>query len=141
MTIEQLTLIFTAVNSTLLALFFLYLKFGIEKKLKKYEYFLGDASELNTKMHDRLVEVEEFIANLNPVRKAIQKRLLMNASRLRKYDSSIPQDVEKLIAVWNEGFSSDEEFVGINMAGLKERKAECLKLVEKIKGKVDKLIK
>lgn len=141
MTLEQLTFILSAVNSTLLALFLLYLKFGIEKRLKKYEYFLGDASELNNKMHDRLVEVEELIANLNPIPKSIQKRLLMNASRLKKHDPSIPQDVEKLITVWNEGFLLDEKSAGVNLVGLEERKVECSKLVEKIKGKVDKLVK
>lgn len=141
MSIEQLTFIFTVVNSTLFVLVSLYLKFSIEKRLKKYEYLLSDAGELNNKMHDRLVEVEDLITGLKPIPKDIKKRLLMNASRLAKHNSSIPQDVEKLIGDWNEGFVSDNHGTGVNMLGLEERKIKCLKLVSEIKKKVDQLVR
>lgn len=141
MSIEQLTFIFTVVNSTLLTLLVLYLKFDIEKRLKKYEYLLSDAGELNNKMHDRLVEVEELITDLKPIPNNIKKRLLMNASRLEKHNSSIPQDVKKLIRDWNEGFVYNKNSVGVNMHRLSERKVKCLKLVSEIKNKVDQLVR
>src|SRR3972149_1293116 len=104
MTIEQLSLIFNAVNSTILVLLFGYLKFGIEKRLKKYEYAIGDAGDLNRKMHDRMVEFEDLVMNLKPIDKELTKRLLMTSSRLDKYHPNVSKEVKELIKIWNETF-------------------------------------
>jgi predicted nuclease with TOPRIM domain len=138
--IEQITLIFTVLNTTVIATLFVYLRFNIEKRLKKYEYKLGDVGELNTKMHDRLVEAEECIKYLKHIPKDIVKRLEMNASRLEKHDSSISGDVKKLLKTWNEAFfSDDEDAVVLDL--YESKKTESLELIKKIKKKVDGLVK
>lgn len=139
-TLEQLTFLFTVVNSTVLALLFLVLKFGIEKRLKKYEYEIGDAGELNRKMHDRLVGVENCIEHLNPISKQDITRLQMNASRLEKHDSSIPNDVDMLIKTWGDAFFPNAPGA-VNMVTWKQKKKESLGLIKVIKVKVDKIVK
>jgi hypothetical protein len=139
LTLEQLTFLLTLINSTVLTLLFIFVKFGIEKKLKKYEYRLGDASELNRKMHDRLVESEGYIENLEPIPKGTISRLQMNASRLEKYDSSISKNVDELIKTWGEAFfSATSGAVDISVA--QEKKKNCLNIIREIKAKVDKIV-
>ncbi len=141
LSVEQLTLLLSVINSTLMALFFIYMKYGMEKRLKKYEYFLGDASELNTKMHDRLVEVEDLIAKAEIIPENLKKRLLMNASRLNKYDPNISHDLDDLIKKWNSEFMSTDFGWGVSIIGLTDRQKECSVLIKEIKNKVDKLVK
>jgi hypothetical protein len=140
MSLEQLTFILTALNSTILAVIFIYLKFNVDKRLKKYEYSVGDTGELNRKMHDRLVEVTDCINHLEPIDPGLKKRLLMNASRLEKYDPCISEDVNKLFQTWNEAFYSDREEAVIDMRKYENKKTECLGLIDGIKTKVDKLV-
>ncbi len=140
LTLEQLTFLFTVINSTVLALLFIFLKFGIEKRLKKYEYLLGDAGELNRKMHDRLVEIEDCIEFLKPIPRQCITRLQMNASRLKKHDSSIPGDVNKLIKTWGDAFFSNTEDGVVNISTVNKKQAESIGLIKIIKTKVDKIV-
>lgn len=141
LTIEELTFLLTAGNSTILAVLFVYLKFNIEKRLKKYEYVIGDAGELNTKMHDRLVVVEEYIKKLTPIPDRIKRSLKMNASRIEKYDSSISENVQLLLKTWNEAFYSDDKEAGVKLDVWEGKQKECFELIKTIKRKVDRLIK
>lgn len=139
MTVENLTLLFTIINSTFIALLFIFIKFGIEKRLKKYEYSIGDASELNKKMHDRLVDVEDCVNTLKPIPKETQKRLRMTASRLQKHNQSIPNEVDSLINTWDEAFFSVSEGA-VNITTYANKQMKCLELIKAIKTKVDKIV-
>lgn len=140
-TIEQLTFLLTAVNSTVLAVFFVYLRFSIEKRLKKYEYAIGDAGELNRKIHDRLVVVKECITKLIPIPDKVETSLNMNASRMEKYDSSISKDVQLLLKTWKGAFFSEEKKGSVKLDVWSEKQKECFELIKTIKKKVDSIVK
>lgn len=140
MTIEHVSLLVNLLNSTILAILFIYLKFNIEKRLKKYEHLVSEANELNTKMHDRLVEVEELIKSIKPIPEELRKRLLMNASRLKKHDSTISDAIDELIETWHSAFYSVED-AAVKFDIVTSRQKKCFELISKIKSKVDNLVK
>lgn len=141
MSLDQFSLIINILNTTILALLFIYLKFGIEKQLKKYEYFIGDANDLNTKMHDRLVEITDLVNKMQPIPDTLRKRLLFNSARLKKHDSSISSNIAELLKIWNEAFYEPVEEGAIKIDGRTEKQEKCLELITVIEGKIDKLVK
>lgn len=141
MSIEYATFWFTVLNSTVLAGLFIYLKFGIEKKLKKYEYFVGDIGELNTKIHDRLVEIASLIEHFEPISSELEKRLMMNAARLEKYDPNISTAIKLLIKTWNDSFLAGTDTPVVKLGDRDGVSKKCYGLIDEIKSKVDKLVK
>ena len=88
----------------------------------KYKRRAEEIKECNRKMHDRLIDIgfdkkpEDFARN--------QKRILYTASRLKKYDKTIFEDVNRLLSVLSTG------------NGESVSKED---LIERIREKVDKL--
>jgi len=137
-TSTPLTLInlFTTINIKVVFNFFIYsgmVSLGVSIAIKvtegiiyvltlKHKRKVEEIKELNIKMHDRLVDIdfdkkpEDFLRN--------QKRLRYLASRLKKYDKTIFEDVNKLIEILSSdnGESTDKK-----------------NLIEEIEKKVDKL--
>ncbi|MBD3366263.1 hypothetical protein GF360_02875 [candidate division WWE3 bacterium] len=139
MTLDQISLIFNIVQATLLGVLFIYLKFNIEKRLKKHEYFVTDLGELNNKMHDRLVHFEKHIRKQKPISPTLRERLLMNSSRLTKYDKQIPKLVADLLDLWDSAFDKDS-ITCVDEATLSTIRGKSLKLTSKIKDRVDSLV-
>lgn len=136
---EIITLIGTLVNSIFLVVnsFVLY---SLNKKSKSFEIGVGEIHELNIKMHDRLVEVEDAIKSEKYPSDSTRKRLLYNASRLMKYDVSILNDVNLLIKDWAVMLSLKDR--GSASSGeISKSKSKMIDLIKKIKEKVDKLQK
>lgn len=94
-----------------------------------------EIKELNRKMHDRLVEIEEAVeSNIIPKNYAkIKTRIRYNASRLKKYNKTIFDNVECLL-----GIISANEKNGVVVADDKES-IQIKNLSEQIREKVDKL--
>jgi len=127
-------------SKTITLLFEELLKFLRFRWEVKYKDKIKEIRELNTKVHDRLVELEETIrANKYPTDKT-RRRLLYNASRLAKYDKTIVNDVYTLLNDWTVNLSLKERG-NITPGRLSESKAKHLNLIKKIKLKVDKLLK
>ena len=126
MTTEELTLIITIANSTVLAVLFFYLKFITEKQMRIYEHKVGDLPELHNKMHDRLEEALISIEFNEPPDSEIKKRFRLTASRCFKHDKTIYIEVIKFLKDWESKTKPDKELV---------------RSVEKIKKKVDELLK
>lgn len=69
------------------------------KLLYKYERMANEIKELNTKMHDRLIDLKMGIdANYIEEKEYedIKIRLYYNSSRLKKYDETILKDINDL---------------------------------------------
>lgn len=141
LTIEQLTFFLTAANSTILTTLFVYLRFNIEKRLKKYEYIISEVGELNRKIHDRLVVAKEYIEKLIPIPHKVKESLNMNASRIDKYDSSISKDVQLLLKTWEDAFFSGEKKRSVKLDVMREKQEECFELIKTIKRKEDSMVK
>ena len=141
MDIEQATLLMTLLNSTFLAGLFLYFKFRIEKKLKKYDYLIEDIAYLNTKIHDRLVVFNDLIKNRRPITSELEKSLSMCASRLEKHDIAISASIKELIQTWKDAFFIAEEDEDIRIDMFEKSQAKCYEIITEIKSMVDKLVK
>jgi hypothetical protein len=111
--------------------FFIFLRC---KLLSRYERRAEEIKELNNKMHDRLVELVEIMRsdgkNLEKYAK-IKHRLLYNSSRLKKYNKTIPIDIDELFELF---LLQDTK-----MVCAEENKEKAFKLVDLIKEKVDLL--
>lgn len=105
------------------------------KWTSRFERRAKEIEELNRKMHDRLVELEEFL-DTNHDKDKISKtkiRLRYNASRLKKYDKTIISDVNSLLNLLSfskEGNKLIHEEEGVDKIRI---------LIEQIREKVDKL--
>lgn len=105
------------------------------KWTSSFERKAEEIKELNRKMHDRLIEIAEAVeSNVIPKEYAkIKTRLYYNASRLKKYDKTIFEDVERLLNI----ISANKEN-NLVVANDKER-IQIKKLSEQVREKVDKL--
>lgn len=103
------------------------------KWVLKYERRSEEIKELNKKIHDRLVEIEEIIEsgkeseNYNK----IKTRLRYNTSRLKKYDKEILKDVDILFNSFSFNDEGDIQIV--------TSKEQIKELIEAIRERVDKL--
>jgi len=109
------------------------------KKELKYKNKIEEIRELNKKMHDRLVELEEVIRLKKLPGKLLRKRLLYNMSRIAKYDKTIVDDVYSLLVSWEIALSINKKN-NQNSGNLSKEKAICFTLSKKIKKKIDKLL-
>src|SRR4030042_3219112 len=78
-----------------------FVNFVYYKWTSSFERRADEIKELNRKMHDRLVEIYEAVeVNKRPEKYYnIRTRLRLNASRLKKYDKTIYEDVERLLDI------------------------------------------
>lgn len=91
------------------------------KLTSRYERRVEEIKELNKKMHDRLVELEEgMMPDEKDSLSKVKIRLRYNAARLKKYDKTIFDDIEKLLN---------------NLDNVEQSRES----IEKIRGKIDKL--
>lgn len=93
------------------------------KWTSRYERRAKEIEELNRKMHDRLVEIEDAVNNKEIKIDKAKVRLRYNASRLKKYDQTIYCDVADLLSILDK----------------KDKLNESVKLIEQIRKKVDEL--
>lgn len=125
---EDITLIISILNLVLtiaLAILIAFLKHGFDKKMKKFTLVVAELSELNTKIHDGLVDSEELIRKGKVPTEHIRKRLKYGASRLFKYDNGLKSDILNFLNGWEEKTLSSKKL---------------LLLIDKIKKKIDGLI-
>ena len=139
--LTKISLVVNILNSTLLAILFIYLKFNVEKKLKKYEIDIDDIAELNKKTHDLMVLIEELINNARPISKIIKTRVYMNASRLEKYNPDLANDMRVLVYSWNLQYPTGTTFNVLTPSLQENLKRESLAKIGSINSKVDKLLR
>lgn len=98
----------------------------------RYQRKMEEIRELNIKMHDRLVEMEYIIngGKVNQKSREARMRLLYNASRLKKYDETVFNNVNELIG--NVSFKENGEMIIENIPRAKI-------LINEIRVKIDKL--
>lgn len=132
---DSLTLICVAIG-VFFGIYNSFVSNALEKRLKAYEIWIEEVHELNVKMHDRLVDVEETITSDKLPGENERKRLLYNASRLQKYDESIVDDVMALIEMWTKWFSNKGS---MNSDEQSEEKLRIISAIKAIKKKVDNL--
>lgn len=94
-----------------------------------------EIKELNRKMHDRLIEINEAVESNKKPKKynEIKTRIRYNASRLKKYDKTIFDDAERLLNI----LSSNEKESAVVTSD--KESAQIKSLTEQIREKVDKL--
>jgi len=99
---------------------------------KRYERRMEEIKELNTKTHDRLVELSDAIecGKLDSKTKIARVRLLYNASRFKKYDKNISLDIVNLLRGLT--FNADNTVTVIDLSKTKET-------IESVRAKIDKL--
>jgi undecaprenyl pyrophosphate synthase len=114
----------------------IYISYRLNKKLKAHEIGIEEVHELNSKMHDRLVDVEESIKLDKCPSNEVRIRLLYNASRLSKYDETILEDVNLLINKWSKMFAYIEYGSG-NSNHITKSKSDIFDLIKTIKSNVD----
>jgi hypothetical protein len=119
--------------------------FKLNKKSKTHDIGVEEIHELNVKMHDRLFEFEDAIKSFKYPSKSYnyptdtsRKRLLLNASRLKKYDETILNDVTSLIDSWAFNYSLYASGK-LSSDGISNIRSEMLNRINKLKVKVDKL--
>ena len=112
--------------------------YKLNKKTKSFEITVEELRELNNKMHDRLVDVEFKIKSKKAIPENLCKRLLKNSSRLIRYDNTINHDVHYLINNWTTMFLLFQKG-NIKLDQLTDESDKLIKLIEKIKNKVNKL--
>lgn len=134
-TVQNLTLLFSIITPLLLV----YYKFTLDKKISKESYNLKELFELHNKMHDRLVESEDAIKTGQYIPEETRKRLRYNASRLKRHDKSIWQDVTILINSWTDTMLQ-KELRNIKDGDVSKAKFDMINLIEKIKSKIDKTL-
>jgi len=98
----------------------------------RYERRMEEIKDLNTKTHDRLVEITNAIDTNIADKKAKEAkiRLLYSASRLKKYDKTVTADIEKL----NDVIIFDHNDI-VQVTD----KQKAKDLIESIRSKIDKL--
>lgn len=136
----DITSLFGIIINSIVILINSYFLFRLNRKSKSYELTVTEMGELNTKMHDRLVDVEFKLKRRARIPDSLAKRLLYNSSRLTRFDPSINWDTHTLINNWEmvleeykAGRIQNEDF-------LSERE-KMIQLIDRIKKKTNKLRK
>lgn len=111
------------------------IKYFHNKWISRYERRADEIKELNNKMHDRLVEIGEEIESDRQSKKfpGIITRLRYNASRLKKYDKTIFEDVNNLLELLSSNYKVNDNVIADDNTNTAK------KLIENIRSKIDKL--
>jgi hypothetical protein len=72
-------------------------KLLIDRSRTKYLKRIDETTELNRKMHDRLIDIEVDLKEKRLPSGNVIKRLFYNASRLNKYSEGIYENAEELV--------------------------------------------
>jgi len=89
----------------------------------------GEIRDLNRKIHDALVGVEDAMKSERGLGGKIVNRLRLNAPRIKKYDETIHDDINTLLSLFNDGKPL-----------LVDREKDAMELIEQIRYRVDKLV-
>lgn len=114
-------------------------KFG--KQSEKDKINLAEIRELHTKMHDGL---NRFLKSMTKEQEAEEKvvdRLVFCASRLSRYDETIPKDISQLTTNWPMilFIMEDTPMTKMSVQEYSKRRQGLYDLIKTVKRKVDKI--
>lgn len=99
------------------------------RRVSRSDRTAGEIRELNRKIHDALVGVEDAMRSGGGLGDKTVSRLRLNAPRIKKYDETIYDDINTLLSLFNNGEPL-----------LADREKDARELVERIGDRADKLV-
>lgn len=136
MDIASATLVLGIINIVVVIRGF-YITNNLSQKRDAHMEKIKEITELNKKIHDRLVESNNNIKNQARIPKEINNSLFKCAARISKYDDSISSEIYRLLNTCELAISMWE--YDHDPKNLLSERGKCQKYMRYIENKIDKL--